>query len=105
MLSLSCFRRNARLSPRKRTRLSPAAASKNMHDEEYSPEDSARDQPGDARSRHADNVESRKKDRDFKRSILTEVVYFSFLAFLVVIFSMICKLYCNCIDLFLAHNS
>ncbi|XP_026418463.1 serine/arginine repetitive matrix protein 1-like isoform X2 [Papaver somniferum] len=59
-------RRNARLSPRKRTRLSPAAASKNMHDEEYSPEDSARDQPGDARSRHADNVESRKKDRDFK---------------------------------------
>ncbi|KAI3992255.1 hypothetical protein MKX01_029976 [Papaver californicum] len=63
---ISRARRHARLSPRKRTRLSPAAALKNMHDEEYSPEDSGRDQAGDARSRHADNVELRKKDRDFK---------------------------------------
>ncbi|KAI3873201.1 hypothetical protein MKX03_034291 [Papaver bracteatum] len=59
-------RRHARLSPRKRTRLSPAAALKNMHDEEYSPEDSTRDQSGDARSQHAVFEVCRKKERDFK---------------------------------------
>ncbi|KAI3871082.1 hypothetical protein MKW92_039476, partial [Papaver armeniacum] len=57
--------RHARLSPRKRTRISPAAASKNMHDEEYFVKTSLRS-TGDVQSRHAYNLESRKKDRDFK---------------------------------------